>query len=182
MSNTGRSKRLASFNCDSQLWEKFRQHCQENGTTATAVLTKFISHYLNGDLDKLAIDLGKATSRGLGDWEERVKALVDEYLQQRLADYLDEYNASQNNGRRERKSKTVKKEPECWFIKERAKYLGIEITANQVIHIELFANDAFKQRHGTLPKRQLFKGSQAFAYPKDNVDILDAAIKKVVGG
>ncbi|WP_154655933.1 hypothetical protein [Fortiea contorta] len=51
MSNTGRNKRLASFNCDVELWEKFTRQCRDNSTTATAVLIDFISHYVDNSLD-----------------------------------------------------------------------------------------------------------------------------------
>jgi hypothetical protein len=44
------------------------------------------------------------------------------------------------------------KEQDFWFIQERAKYLGLSISANQRIKIEIFANDKYKERHGSLPK------------------------------
>ncbi len=72
------------------------------------------------------------------------------------------------------------KEREVWFIQERAKHLEVKVNANHLIHIELFANDAYKERHGKLPNRQLFRKTQAFAYPVGDVDLLDAAIKGVV--
>ncbi len=46
----------------------------------------------------------------------------------------------------------------------------------------MFANDTYQQRHGTLPKRQVYRGTQAFAYPTKDLDILDATIKGVVRG
>ena len=57
MSNTGRNKKLASFNCDEELWSAFMQRCQEQGTTATATLTQFIQLYLDGKLDNLDADM-----------------------------------------------------------------------------------------------------------------------------
>ncbi len=78
MSNTGRSKKLASFNCDENLWSQFRYRCQEKGTTATATLTSFIQRYLDGSLDNLDVDpLDKR-------FDERVRASVDAYLATRL--------------------------------------------------------------------------------------------------
>jgi hypothetical protein len=56
MSNTGRNKKLASFNCDEELWVGFIRRCQEKDTTATALLTKFIKLYLDGSLDDLNVD------------------------------------------------------------------------------------------------------------------------------
>jgi len=75
MSNTGRNKKLASFNCDEQMWGEFVCRCQEQGTTTTATLTSFIQLYLDGKLDdNLDADM-------LGDrFDERIRAIVDEYL------------------------------------------------------------------------------------------------------
>ncbi len=78
MSNTGRNKKLASFNCDENLWIEFKHRCQDSGTTATAILTHFIQLYLDGSLDNL--DVNPLDKR----FDERVKASVDEYLATRL--------------------------------------------------------------------------------------------------
>ena len=59
MSNTGQNKKLATFNCDAELWGKFLHRCQEQGTTATATLTQCISLYLEGKLDNFDGILGK---------------------------------------------------------------------------------------------------------------------------
>ena len=72
MANTGRKKKLASFNCDQELWGEFVRLCQEQGTTATAVLTRFIELYLDGKLDNFDV-------QPLGDhFDERIRASVDE--------------------------------------------------------------------------------------------------------
>ena len=192
MSNTGRNKKLASFNCEVQMWEEFIARCQEKGTTATAVLTRFIELYRDGDLDEIDAHLGNSLERRL---DERVRTSVDRYLaihqdnlliwQNKVAALFEKiaylegqltaYSSQSNT-----KSTTFKKEREFWFIQERAKYLGLTINAAQRLKIEMFANDAYQQRHGTLPKRQLFRGTQAFAYPVADLDLLDATIKGVV--
>lgn len=194
MSNTGRNKKLASFNCEVQMWEEFIARCQEKGTTATAVLTRFIELYRDGDLDEIDAHLGNSLERRL---DERVRTSVDRYLaihqdnlliwQNKVAALFEKiaylegqltaYSSQSNT-----KSTTFKKEREFWFIQERAKYLGLTINADQRLKIEMFANDAYQQRHGQLPKRQLFRGTQAFAYPAADIDILDATIKGVVAG
>ena len=74
MSNTGRSKKLASFNCDEDLWSQFRHRCQEQGTTATATLTRFIQRYLDGSQGNL--DVNVLDKR----FDEQVRASVDSYL------------------------------------------------------------------------------------------------------
>lgn len=179
MSNTGRKKKLASFNCDIELWEKFTRQCRDNSTTATAVLISFICHYVDNSLDELVMSLGKITGKGKIDLEQLVKEHVDKYLEQRLPSYLDKYTVSNQLNCNERQMNTQNKE--YWLVKERAKYLRREITDNQLIHIELYANDAFKQRHGTLPKKKLFQNIEFFTYPKTDIDILDAAILKITG-
>ncbi len=177
MSNTGRNKKLASFNCDTELWEKFTRQCRDNSTTATAVLIDFISHYVNNPLSKVVKSSGKITDQGKIDLERLIKQQVDKYLEQHLPSYLDKYMASNQQTGKKRQINNQKKE--YWLVKERAKYLGREINDNQLIHIELYANDAFKQRHGTLPKKKLFQNIESFSYPKSDVDILDAAILKI---
>jgi hypothetical protein len=74
----------------------------------------------------------------------------------------------------------LKKEREYWFIKERARYLGLSINASQRMKIEMFANDKYKERHGSLPSTLLYRGTQAYAYPAADLDILDATIKGVL--
>ena len=189
MSNTGRSKKLASFNCDEDLWSEFRLRCQEQGTTATATLTSFIQLYLDGSLDDLdVIPLDKR-------FDERVKVIVDSYLATHLgalntkitthsdliallSGQLNAYSLSPTPT----KSKNAKKEPEFWFIQQRAKHLGLEISASQRMKIEMWANESYKERHGQIPKKQLYRGAQATVYPAADKDILDATIKGVIKG
>lgn len=177
MSNTGRNKKLASFNCDIELWEKFTRQCRDNSTTATAILINFISQYVNNPLSEVVNSSGKITVQGKKDWDVLIKQQIDNYLEQNLPSYLDKYIA--NNQQPGEKRQINPQNKEYWLVKERAKYLEREITDNQLIHIELYANDAFKQRHGTLPKKKLFRNIEFFTYPQSAVDILDAAILKI---
>jgi hypothetical protein len=62
----------------------------------------------------------------------------------------------------------------------RSRYLGVTINADQRLKIEMFANANYQERHGQLPKRQPYRGTQAFAYPAADLDILDANIRGVV--
>ena len=201
MSNTGRNKKLASFNCDEELWSAFMSRCQEQGTTATATLTQFIELYLDGKLDNLDADM-------MGDrFDERIKASVDEYLGKQLPSHLDKYLATNQGNSRELYSTVIAlsekigslearlsttnartypnktsppKNREFWFIQDRARYLGVTINADQRLKIEMFANANYQERHGQLPKRQPYRGNQAFAYPAADLDILDNTIKGVV--
>ena len=187
MSNTGRSKKLASFNCDEDLWSQFRHRCQEQGITATATLTSFIQRYLEGSIDNLDVNVLDE------HFDERVRASVDSYLATHLGAlhnkitansekiaFLEGQLSAYSSDRASTKSKAALKEQEFWFIKQRAKELGLQISANQYLKIEMWANESYKERHSELPKRQLFRGTQAFAYPTADLDILDNTIKGVV--
>jgi hypothetical protein len=201
MSNTGRNKKLASFNCDEELWSAFMSRCQEQGTTATATLTQFIELYVDGKLDNLDAHM-------LGDsFDQRIRENVDEYLKKHLPSHLDKYLATQQDkqlystvvalsekigslearlsttlGRTYPNKTNPPKEREFWFIQDRARYLGVTINADQRLKIEMFANANYQERHGQLPKRQPYRGNQAFAYPAADVDILDANIRGVTKG
>lgn len=183
MSNTGRNKKLASFNCDEQMWAEFIRRCQEQGTTATAALTSFIQLYLDGKLDNLDADT-------FGDrFDKRVRASVDEYLtahplrrevaalSSKIA-YL-EGQLSAFSERTHTKPTTFNKERSEWFIQERAKYLGVRLNADQLMKVEMFAADAYKDRHSKPPVKKLFKGMPASVYPAADEDILDPLIRGV---
>ena len=137
-------------------------------------------------------------------FDERVKASVDEYLatyfdllQSKIA-ALSEKVAFLEGAAIARsalpeaiaiqlphsntKSAIARKEPEFWFIQQRVKHLGLEISANQKMKVEMWANESYKERYGELPKKQLYRGTQASIYPAKNVDLLDATIKGVVRG
>ena len=187
MSNTGRSKKLASFNCDEDLWSQFRHRCQEKGTIATATLTSFIELYLDGSLDDL--DVNPLDKR----FDKQVRASVDAYLATRLDSlhslvtalsekvaFLEGLETATQLPRSHKKAAIAKKEPEFWFIQQRVKELGLEISANQRMKIEMWANESYKERHGQIPKKQPFRGTQASAYPAADLDLLDATIKGVV--
>ena len=138
-------------------------------------------------------------------FDKRIRARVDEYLGQHLASHLDKYLArnqdkqlyssvvalsekigslearlSTTNARTYPQKTNPSKEREFWFIQDRARYLGVTINADQRLKIEMFANANYQERHGQLPKRQPYRGNQAFAYPVADIDILDNTIKGVV--
>ncbi|MBD2254819.1 hypothetical protein [Nostoc parmelioides] len=86
MSNTGKGKKLASFNCDQRMWERFILRCQSKGTTATATLTHFIEMYLDGSLNNLdAVAHHGLEKNGL---DSRIREIVEEYLRQNLTGNL----------------------------------------------------------------------------------------------
>jgi hypothetical protein len=77
MSNTGRKKKLASFNCDQSIWEQFIARCKSKGTTATATLLEFIDLYLGDSQDKIDTTGGNDLDERL---DSKIKASVEEYL------------------------------------------------------------------------------------------------------
>ncbi|WDD36809.1 hypothetical protein PQG02_33705 (plasmid) [Nostoc sp. UHCC 0926] len=77
MSNTGRNKKLASFNCDQRMWEQFIACCNSKGTTATATLLEFIELYLGDSQDKLDAIGGNNLDERL---DSKIKASVKDYL------------------------------------------------------------------------------------------------------
>ncbi|MBG1262663.1 hypothetical protein [Nostoc commune] len=77
MSNTGRKKKLASFNCDQRIWEQFIARCKSKGTTATATLIEFIELYLDNSQDKLDAIGGNNLDERL---DSKIKASVKDYL------------------------------------------------------------------------------------------------------
>ena len=77
MSNTGRKKKLASFNCDQRKWEQFIACCNSKGTTATATLLEFIDLYLGDSQDKIDTTGGNDLDERL---DSKIKASVEKYL------------------------------------------------------------------------------------------------------
>ena len=148
------------------------RRCQEQGTTATATLTRFIGLYLDGELEQL--EANTLDER----FDSRVKACVEQYLEQRLPSYLDSYLAHQGQKTLTNPS-SFPKEREFWFIRERARFLGVRLTADQVFRVEMFAADAYKERHGHPPSKKLLRNTQASVYPQADVDILDSLIRGV---
>ena len=175
MANAGNNKKLASFNCDEELWGEFMCRCQEQGTTATATLTRFIQLYLDGELDNLNADILDER------FENRVKACVDEYLEQRLPSYLDKYQANHQGQMTPTRPTPLSspKEREFWFIQERARFLGVRLNADQVFRVNMFAADAYNERHGHPPSKKLYRNIYTTVYPKADVDILDPLIRGV---
>lgn len=155
------------------------RRCQEKGTTATAILTRFIELYLDGSLDNLDAYLGNSLDSRL---EERIRACVDEYLEKRLPSYLDNYLATNHATKKTRSkanSTNSTSERDFWFVQERAKYLGVRLNADQLLRVEMFAAEAYKERHSQPPMKKPYKNSYASVYPKADVDIIDSLIRGV---
>jgi hypothetical protein len=94
MSNTGRKKKLASFNCDQKMWSQFIARCKDKGTTATATLTSFIELYLDDSQDDLDAIAGHDSNKNL---DFRIKASIEEYLSKYLVPQVDKYLAASHS-------------------------------------------------------------------------------------
>ena len=187
------------------MWDRFKSRCQQKGTTATATLTRFIQLYLDGSLENLdvnpldkrldervkaSVDAYLATH--LDSLHSLVTALSEKVaflegaaiarsaLPEAIANQLPRSKTKAAIARSALPEAIAKKEPEFWFIQQRAKHLKLEISANQRMKIEMWANESYKERHGQIPKKQPFRGTQASASPAADLDLLDATIKGVV--
>lgn len=174
------------------------RRCQEQGTTATNILTSFIQLYLDGEFDNLDLE-----PLGL-HFDGRVIALMDKYLKQQLPHYLDNYTTNHQKMWMELHStvaalsekikslqtqtattnsravpKSTPQHQDFWFIHQRAKYLGIRLNADQLLRVDMFAADAYKERHGKPPMKKLYRSNYASVYPKADLDILDPLIRGV---
>jgi len=91
-----------------------------------------------------------------------------------------EKSASASKTRSSTNSNKATETREFWLVEERAKHNGVKTNANQRLHIEMYATDSYKQRHGKPPTKQQVKNTSSTAYPVADVDLLDAAINTVM--
>lgn len=77
-----------------------------------------------------------------------------------------------------------KSEPEpeskSWMLGDRVKASKKKVTASQRMHIEMEAAEAYKERHGKPPAKEQVKGKYVDVYPAADLDLLDAAIERVL--
>jgi hypothetical protein len=78
--------------------------------------------------------------------------------------------------------KELEPEPESksWTLAERIKVSKKKVTASQRMHIEMEAASAYKERHGKPPAQEQVKGKYHDVYPSSDLDLLDAAIERVL--
>jgi hypothetical protein len=76
----------------------------------------------------------------------------------------------------------LESEPESksWMAQERIKSRKKKVTASQRLHIEMEAVEAYKERHGKPPAKEQVKGKYYDVYPPADLDLLDAAIERVL--
>jgi hypothetical protein len=90
--------------------------------------------------------------------QNKVAALSEKiaYLEGQLSAFSSRTNT---------KPTTFNKERSEWFIQERAKYLGIRLNADQLMKVEMFAADAYKERHSKLPIKKRLQRTASFCLP-----------------
>ncbi len=71
-------------------------------------------------------------------------------------------------------------ETKNWMLADRLKALKTKVTAQERLHIEMEATEAYKERHGKLPAKEQLKGKYYDVYPAADVDLLDGAIERVL--
>ena len=71
-------------------------------------------------------------------------------------------------------------ESQSWRLSSRIKALKQKVTASQRLHIDMEANEAYKERHGKPPAKEQIKGKYYDVYPAADEDLLDAAIERVL--
>lgn len=85
MSNTGKDKILATFNCDADLWQRFKDRCRQADSNATAVLLDLMSLYLE-------TEIGENLDRGrLSISQKEIEHHIYKYLDRNLYLYIDKY-------------------------------------------------------------------------------------------
>ncbi len=87
MSNTGKNKILATFNCDPELWQAFKIKCRNNGSNATAILLELMELYIDTDVGE-TLEKGALSVRQK-DIENHVNRYLDKYLYVYLEKYLE---------------------------------------------------------------------------------------------
>jgi hypothetical protein len=71
-------------------------------------------------------------------------------------------------------------ESKSWMLTDRIKASKTKVTASQRLHIEMEAIEAYKERHGKPPAKEQVKGKYHDVYPESDLDLLDAAIERVL--
>ena len=79
-------------------------------------------------------------------------------------------------------ARSPQSEPESksWMLTERIKASKKKVTASQRLHIEMEAAESYKERHGKPPAKEQVKDKYHDVYPAADLDLLDAAIERVV--
>lgn len=70
--------KLATFKCDSQLWEKFRTKARRNNSSASALLKAFMQSYVDGSVE-LSVEGSIEAGKEIEDIKRRL-ALVEQQL------------------------------------------------------------------------------------------------------
>lgn len=112
-------------------------------------------------------------------WAEAVIPILIDYFEKAFA--LEEA-LSQSPEDTSTPAPELEPEPESlrWMLADRIKASNKKVTAQQRMHIEMEAAEAFKERHGKPPAKEQVKGKYHDVYPAADLDLLDAAIERVL--
>lgn len=93
------------------------------------------------------------------------------------------YEANHNSGSAtSNNSPLTLKRREFWFVPERVRFLGVRLSDQQVARVDKLAADAYNQRHGKPPMKQMYRNNYAYVYPVADEDIWDRLIQGVAAG
>jgi hypothetical protein len=112
-------------------------------------------------------------------WKEVVIPVLTDYFEKAVS--LEEA-LSESTEDTPAPAPELEPEPESksWILTDRIKSSKKKMTASQRLHIEMEAADAYKQRHGKPPAKEQVKGKYYDVYPAADLDLLDAAIERVL--
>jgi hypothetical protein len=112
-------------------------------------------------------------------WGEAVIPVLTDYFEKAVS--LD-LALSQSSEDTPTPDKGLEPEPESnnWLLSSRIKASKKKVTASQRMHMEMEAAEAYKERHGKPPAKEQVKGKYYDVYPSSDLDLLDAAIERVL--
>jgi len=112
-------------------------------------------------------------------WVEAVILVLTDYFEKA---FLLDLALSQSTEDTPTPDRELEPEPELknWLLSDRVKASKKKVTASQRMHIEMEAAEAYKERHGKPPAKEQVKGKYYDVYPESDLDLLDAAIERVL--
>ncbi|MBD2311107.1 hypothetical protein H6G20_05340 [Desertifilum sp. FACHB-1129] len=122
-------------------------------------------------------------------WHRSILAILENYFREEINSTGDadesvlplEYTSSSNSSQPQSNasSKTQSKSKKTWTIAERIKELNLKSNPTQIQLIQDFADELYKEKHGTLPSRLSGRKSLTSSYPTTEVELIDRAIAMV---
>ena len=129
-------------------------------------------------------------------WYRSVIPILEQYFQQadNLADAAEQNNGSLpesepsnsnhsngNSASNQSSNKANAKSKRAWTIAERLKEKGIKSNPDQIQLIQSFADEYYKEKHGTIPPKLANRKISVSSYPgSESMELIDKAIDTVL--